>query len=132
MKTVNSQVVMALGGFLIATLATGCFGGGGPGYSNSPYGYNSSYGSYGNSYPYSGYSNGYSYPQRYGNSYNAGYQNGVRADDNRDRRQDRYADQHAEVVHTRSEVRTDTQHSAAGHDQYSRRDSEQTHRSERN
>ncbi len=45
---------MLLGGILTAMLAAGCFGGG-PGYSTNPYGYNSSYSSYGNSYPYSGY-----------------------------------------------------------------------------
>ena len=61
---------MLVGGILAATLAAGCFGGG-PGYSTDPFGYNSSYSSYGNSYPYSGYANGYSYPQSYENSYSA-------------------------------------------------------------
>jgi hypothetical protein len=80
MKIINSRrVVVAFGGILAATLATGCFAGG-PGYSQGPYGYNSNYSSYGSSYPDSGYS----YPQSSGNSYNLGYQNGVRADGNRD------------------------------------------------
>ncbi len=42
MKTIDPRkAIMTLGGILIATLAAGCFGGG-PGYWNSPYGYNSS------------------------------------------------------------------------------------------
>ena len=54
MKTIDPRkAIMTLGGILIATLAAGCFGGG-PGYWNSSYGYNSSYSSYGSSYPYRG------------------------------------------------------------------------------
>lgn len=103
MKTTNSRkVAIAFGGILVATLAAGCFGGGGRGYSNN--GYNSSYSSYGDSYPY----------RSYGNSYGAGYQNGVRADENRDRRQDRDI-----------ETRVD-------HDRYSSKDSESGHRTEKN
>jgi hypothetical protein len=116
MKTIAPRKAgMVLGGILIATVAAGCFGGG-HGYSNDPYGYNSgynsNYSSYGSSYPYSGYSNGYSYPQNYGNSYSEGYQNGARADENRDR--------HQEAVHDRGEG----QHSGGDHDKYSRKDSE--------
>jgi hypothetical protein len=77
MKPTDSRkVVMALGGILVATLAAGCFGGG-RGYSNNSYGYNSSYSSYGDSYAYSGYDRGHSYPQSYENSYSADYR-GVR------------------------------------------------------
>ena len=51
MKTTNSRrLVMTLGGILIATVAAGCYGGGGSGYySGQPSGYNSSYSSYGGS-----------------------------------------------------------------------------------
>jgi hypothetical protein len=99
MKTTNyRKMVMMLGGALIATVAAGCYGGG-SGYSDNPYGYNS------------GYRSGYSYPQTYGNSYNAGYQNGVRADANRDRREDRVSDQHAVTVDHDRAVHTDTTHS---------------------
>ena len=121
-------MVMVFGGILVATLAAGCFGGG-RGYSNNSYGYNSSYSSYGNSYPYSGYNNGYSRPQSYGNSYSAGYQNGVRADENRDRHQDRDTDQHAVVIRDRGEARTET---SVDHDRYSRKDSESGRRTEKN
>jgi hypothetical protein len=73
MKPINSRnVMMAFGGILVATLATGCFGGS-RGYSNNSYGYNSSYSSYGDSYAYSGYDRGYPYPQSYENSYSADY-----------------------------------------------------------
>ena len=116
MKTINSRkVVMLLGGILAATLAAGCFGGG-PGYSNDPYGYNSSFSSYGNSHPYSGYANGYSYPQSYRNSYGTGYQNGVRADENRDR----------------GEAHRETQHSSVDREKHSSGDSERVYRSEKN
>jgi hypothetical protein len=65
MKPINSRkVIMAFGGILVATLATGCFGG------NSS-GFKSSYSSYGDTYAYSGYDRGYSYPQSYENSYSA-------------------------------------------------------------
>jgi hypothetical protein len=128
MNPTNSRkVVLALGGILVATLAAGCFGGG-RGYSN-PYGYNSSYSSYGDSYPYSGYDRGYSYPQTYGNSYSAGYQNGVRADENRDRRQYRDADQHPVVIRDRNEARTQT---TVDNDRYSRKDSVSGRHTEQN
>jgi hypothetical protein len=128
-KTTKSRkVVIAFGGILVATLAAGCYGGG-RGYSNNPYGYNSAYGS---SYPYRGYDSGYSYPQNYGNSYGAGYQNGVRADENRDRHQDRDTDQHAAAVRGRSEPRAETQHSGTDPDKYSRKDSESGYRTEKN
>jgi hypothetical protein len=106
MKTINHRnLVMTLGGILIATLAVGCYGGGG-GYSNGPQGYNSSYGS---SYPYSSYS----YQRSSGNSYSAGYQNGVRADANRDRREDSVKVHHVEAVNHGSAVaRTETTHSS--------------------
>src|SRR5580658_7597639 len=98
---------MTFGGILIATVAAGCYGG--SGYSNEPYGYNSSYSSYGSSYPYSGYSSSYSYPRSYGNSYNAGYQNGVRGDANRDRPEARANDRNVPVVSRDSAVaRTET------------------------
>jgi hypothetical protein len=109
MKTINSRkMVMTLGGIPIATLAVGCYGGGG-GYSNGPQGYNSSYSSYGSSYPYSGYSN----QRSYGSSYNAGYQKGVRADANRDRSEDRVNVRHVEVNHDGAVARTETTHSSA-------------------
>jgi hypothetical protein len=58
MKTSNfGKAAMTFGAILITILATGCFFGGGPGYSS---GYSSSYSSYGSSYPYSGYRSGYS------------------------------------------------------------------------
>ena len=122
---------MALGGILVATLAAGCFGGG-SGYSNNPYGYNSGYSTSGNSYPYSGYSSGYSYPQRYENSYDTGYQNGVRADDKGDRHQDRDIDQHAAVIRDRGEARTETRHSSVDSDKYSRNDSKQARDADKN
>jgi hypothetical protein len=126
MKTTNyRKMIMTLGGVLIATVAPGCYGGGGSGYSNSPYGYNSGYSSYGNSYAYR--SNGYSYPQSYGNSYNAGYQNGVRADANRDRREDR-----VNVDRDRAAVRTEPAHSSVDRDKVSLRESERGNRTERN
>jgi hypothetical protein len=114
MKTINyRKMAMTFGGVLIATLAAGCYGGGGSGYSNGPYGYNSSYSSYGSSYPYSGYNGGYAYQRGSGNSYNAGYQNGVRADANRDRREDRATDQHTVAVsRDRAVARTETTHSS--------------------
>ena len=115
MKTINCRkIAMTFGGILIATLAAGCYGGGGSGYSNGSYGYNSSYSSYGSSYPYSGYNGGNAYPRSYGNSYNTGYQNGVRADANRDHREDRAADQHANAIdRDRAVARTETTHSTA-------------------
>jgi hypothetical protein len=71
MKPINSlQLVVVFGGILVATLAAGCFGGG-RGYANNSYGYNSSYSSYGDSYAYSGYHGGNSYPQSDENSYSA-------------------------------------------------------------
>ena len=113
MKTTNyRKLAMTFGGILIATLAAGCYGGG-SGYSNGGYGYNSNYSSYGSSYPYSNYDRGYSYPQSYGNSYNSGYQNGVRADANRDRREDRVTGQHAVPVdRDRAVARTETTHTS--------------------
>ncbi len=130
MKTIKyRKMLMTLGGVLIATVAAGCYGGGGSGYSNNPYGYNSGYsngyGSYGNSYPYRG--NGYSYRQSYGNSYSAGYQNGARADANRDRREDR-----VNVDRDRAAVRTEPAHSSVDRDKVSLRDSERGNRTERN
>jgi hypothetical protein len=122
MKTIASRkVAMVLGGILTATLAAGCFGGGG--YWGRPSGYNSSDSSYGSSYPYSGYDSRYSYPQSYGNSYSAGYQNGVRADENRDRHQDR----DTVVIRDRGEARTEAQHSSVDRDKYSRKDYELAH-----
>jgi hypothetical protein len=127
MKMINyRKMAMTFGGILIATFAAGCYGGGGSGYYNHPYGYNSNYSSYGSSYPYSNYdrgysypqsysnyNRGYSYPQSYGNSYNNGYRNGVRADENRDRRQDRVNDQHAVPVNRdRAVARTETTHTS--------------------
>ena len=127
MNTTNyRKIIMTLGGVLIATVAAGCYGGGGSGYSNDPYGYNSGYSNgYGNSYAYR--SNGYSYPQSYGNSYNAGYQNGVRADANRDRREDR-----VNVDRDRGAVRTEPAHSSVDRDKVSLRDSERGNRTEKN
>jgi hypothetical protein len=128
MKPINSRkVVSALGGILVATLAAGCFGDG-RGYYN-PYGYSSSYSSYGDSYPYSGYDRGYSDPQTHGNSYSAGYQNGVRADENRDRHQYRDTDQHPVVIRDRSEARTQT---TVDNDRYSRKDSVSGRHTEQN
>jgi hypothetical protein len=111
-KAINyRKVAMTFGGILIATVAAGCYGG--SGYSNEPYGYNSSYSSYGSSYPYSGYSSSYSYPRSDGNSYNAGYQSGVRVDANRDRPEARASDRHVAVVNRDSAVaRTETTHSS--------------------
>jgi hypothetical protein len=127
MKRINSRkVVIAFGGILAATLATGCFGGGGRGYSNDPYGYDSSYSSYGSSYPHSGYENGYSYPRSSENSYNSGYQNGVRADEKRDYKQ------HAEVGRDSGESHAKGQHSRVDRDNYSRNDSERGRSTERN
>ena len=107
MKRINyGKMAMTFGGIMIATLAVGCYGGG-SGYSGG-YGYNSSYASYGNSYPYSGYSS----PRNYGNSYTTGYQNGVRADANRDHGEDRATGQRAVAVNRDSAVaRTETTHS---------------------
>src|ERR1700674_223309 len=125
MKTINSRkVVMLLGGILTATLAAGCFGGG-PGYSNDPYGYggygyNSNYSGYGNSYPYRDYDSGYSYPQSYQYSY-------------RTVDRDRDNDRHAVVVRDRGESRAEPQHSGVAHEKYSSGHSEPGHRrSERN
>jgi hypothetical protein len=73
MKTINSRkVMMAFGGILVATLATGCFGSS-RGYSTNSSGYNSSYSSYGDAYAYSGYNRGYSSPQSDENLYSADY-----------------------------------------------------------
>ena len=119
------KMLMTLGGVLIATVAAGCYGGGGSGYSNDPYGYNNGYSNYGSSYGYR--SGGYSYPQTYGNSYNAGYQNGVRADANHDRREDR-----VNVNRDRGAVRTEPAHSSVDHDKVSLRDSERTNHTDRN
>jgi hypothetical protein len=125
MKTNNyRKMIMTLGGNLIATVAAGCYGGG-SGYSNNPYGYNSGYRSYDSSYPYR--SGGYSYPQTYGNSYTAGYQNGVRADSNRERREDRVT-----VDHDRAAVRNEPTHSSYDHDKVSLRDSERANHTEKN
>jgi len=96
---------MVLGGILVATLAAGCFdGGGGPGYgySSSPYGYSSNYYSYGSSYPYSGYRSGYSNRGSYGNSYAVGNRNEVRADDHRAVSRDRVTTAHASVARSDS------------------------------
>src|SRR5271166_5445717 len=129
MKPIDSRkVAMAFGGIMVATLAAGCFGGS-RGYSDNPYGYNSSYSSYGDSYPYSGYDRGHLYPQSYGNSYSAGYRNGVRADDDRDRHQDRDADRHALVIRDRGEASTEK---SVDHDRYSREDAESGRRTEKN
>ncbi|MFZ0680714.1 hypothetical protein [Candidatus Binatus sp.] len=122
MKTTNyRKIAMMLGGVLIATVAAGCYGGGGSGYSNNPYGYNSGYSNYGSSYPYR--SGEYSHPQSYGNSYNAGYQNGVRADANRDHREDRVTDRHAVTV---------DRHSTVDRDKVSLKDSESANHTEKN
>ncbi len=113
MKTTNyRKLAMTFGGMLIATLVAGCYGGG-SGYSNGGYGYNSNYSSYGSSYPYSNYDRGYSYPQSYGNSYNTGYRNGVRVDANRDGREDRVASQRPVTVdRDRAVARTETTHTS--------------------
>jgi hypothetical protein len=118
MKTTNSRkLVMTLGGILIATVAAGCYGGGGSGYySSQPYGYNSSYSSYGSSYPYSGYSNGQYYRQNNAGSYHGGYQNAARADENRD--------QHVATTANRGVTRTETQHANVDHDKVSLKDSD--------
>ena len=118
MKTTNSRkLVMTLGGILIATVAAGCYGGGGSGYySSQPYGYNSSYSSYGSSYPYSGYSNGQHYQQNNVSSYDGGYQNAARADENRD--------EHVATAPNRGVTRTETQHANVDHDKVSLKDSE--------
>ncbi len=118
MKTTNSRrLVMTLGGILIATVAAGCYGGGGSGYySSQPYGYSSSYSSYGSSYPYSGYSNGRYYRQNNVSSYNRGYQNAARADENRDQR--------VATTPDRGVTRTETQHANVDHDKVSLKDSE--------
>ena len=118
MKTTNSRrLVMTLGGILIATVAAGCYGGGGSGYySSQPYGYNSSYSSYGSSYPYSGYSNGQHYQQNNVSSYHGAYQNAARADENRD--------QHVATVPNRGVTRTETQHANVDHDKVLLKDSE--------
>jgi hypothetical protein len=122
MKMINSRkVVIAFGGILAATLATGCFGGG-RGYSNGSYGYDSNYRSFGSSYPYSGYDNGYSYPPSSENSYNSGYRNGLRADENRDN------NQHAVEARDRGEA----QHSKVDRNDYSRNNSEKGGNTERN
>ena len=112
MKTTNSRrLVMTLGGILIATVAAGCYGGGGSGYySSQPYGYNSSYSSYGSSYPYSGYR------QNNVSSYHGGYQNAARVDENRD--------QHVATNPDRGVTRTETQHANVDHDKVSLKDSE--------
>jgi len=126
MKIINSRrVVIAFGGILAATIATGCFGGG-PGYSNGSDGYSSNYSSYGSSYPYSRDNSGYSYPRSSGNSYNAGYQNGVRTDANRDN------SQHLVVARDHVEAPAPTQNSGVDHDKYSRNDTEPEQRSEKN
>jgi hypothetical protein len=150
MKAIKSRSVLVLGGILIATLAAGCYGGG-HGYYNDPYGYNSGYGStyssnggyyssnpYGGSY-YSSYPNGYysSYPNSYSynngyngrSSYNSGYRNGVRADESRDRRQDRTVEtEHTVATHDRAS----TEPSRVVRDDHSSRDSRSTHRSDIN
>jgi hypothetical protein len=119
MKMIKSRkVAIAFGGFLAATLVTGCFGGG-RGYSNGPYGYGSNYGS---SYPYRDYDNGYTYPRGSENSYNSGYRNGLRADENRDN------NQHAVEARDRGEA----QHSRVDRDDYSRNDSKKGGNTERN
>ena len=119
--TISLRAATLIGGLLTLTLAAvGCSDGGGGGYWNRPYGYNSSYSSYGNSYPYSGYDSGYSYPRNYGNSYNNsysnGYQNGVRADENRERHQSR------DTVVVRGGEGREAQHSNVDNNKYSRRD----------
>ena len=118
MNTTNSRrLVMTLGGILIATVAAGCYGGGGSGYySGQPSGYNSSYSSYGSSYPYSGYSNGQRYQQNNVSSYHGGYQNAARADENRD--------QHVATTPNRGVTRTETQHANVDHDKVSLKDSD--------
>jgi hypothetical protein len=118
MNTTNSRrLVMTLGGILIATVAAGCYGGGGSGYySGQPSGYNSSYSSYGSSYPYSGYSNGQRYQQNNVSSYHGGYQNAARADENRD--------QHVATTPARAVTRTEIQHTNVDHDKVSLKDSD--------
>ncbi len=118
MKTTNlRKLVMTLGGILIATVAAGCYGGGGSGYySSQPYGYNSSYSSYGSSYPYSGYSNGQRYQHNNVSSYHGGYQNAARVDENRD--------QHVATAPNRGVTRTETQHANVDHDKVSLKDSD--------
>jgi hypothetical protein len=75
-KLFDAPKALALVGLLVATLAAGCAAG--PGYSGSPYGYSSGYGT---AYPYnSGYGGGYypyngGYGYSGGNGYNGGYQN---------------------------------------------------------
>ncbi len=126
MKLINvRKVVMAFSGILAATVAAGCFGGG-PGYSQGPYGYNSSYSSYGSSYPYSGYNSGYSYPRSSGNSYNATYQNEARSDGNHG------YNQHAVVARDRVEAPASARKSSVDQDKYSRNDTEAVQRAEKN
>jgi len=124
-KAINyRKIAMTFGGILIATVAAGCYGG--SGYSNEPYGYNSSYSSYGSSYPYSGYNSGYSYPRTSGNSYDATYQNGVRFGGNHD------FNQRAVVARDRVEAPESARKSSVDQDKYSRNDTEAVQRSEKN
>ena len=68
MKTTNyRKIAMTLGGILIATVAAGCYGGGGSGYSNDPTATIVATVAM-ELQSYSGYSGGYSHPQSYGNS----------------------------------------------------------------
>jgi hypothetical protein len=140
MRTISSRRVVVLGGILVVTLAAGCFGGD-RGYSNSPYGYNGAYytsrpyeGGYANPYPYnSGYNDTYSYPQSFGNSnsYSAGLQNGVRADAARDDHQERTTDEHVAVTRDRGQAQTEKQRPSVDRADYSRKDSQSAHPSER-
>ena len=119
MKTINlRRLVMTVGGILIATVAAGCYGGGGGSgyYSSQPYGYNSSYSSYGSSYPYSGYSNRQHYQQNNVSSYHGSYQNTAPAFENRD--------QHVATAPNRGVTRTENQHTNVDHDKVSLKDSD--------
>src|ERR1700730_13463589 len=121
MKRINYRRLGVLGGILSAILAAGCFGGG-RGYSNNPFCYNSGYYSstqytnpYGNPYPYnSGYNSSYNdehwYPQSYRNSYSVGHPDGLRAEASRDRHEDRTAEQHVARDRDRGQARNETHH----------------------
>ena len=109
MKTTTSRRVSVMSGILAATLAAGCFGGGG--YSNSPYGYNGAFytsrpyaGGYGNPYPYNGgYNDTHAFPQSFGdsNSYSAGLQHGVVTEAAADSHHEAGSDQYIAAAVTR-------------------------------
>jgi hypothetical protein len=132
MRTTTLRRVSVMGGILAATLAAGCFGGGG--YSNSPYGYNGTFytsrpysGGYGNPYPYNrGYNDTHAFPQSFGNSnsYSAGLQHGVPAEASRDSYHERKSEQHVAAAVTRppDQARNERGHTSIDRDKDSRKD----------